>query len=312
LPPRPPGAPRDRLALARWIVDPANPLTARVIVNRVWQAYFGRGLVATPEDFGTRCEPPSHPELLDWLASELIRNGWSLRSLHRLITSSATYRQTSDASPELLRVDPYNVLLARGARFRVEAEAVRDIALAASGLLSSKVGGPSVFPPQPDGVNSLSYGDFNWQASKGEDRYRRGLYTFWKRTSPYPAFVTFDAPQGDTACVRRVRTNTPLQALTLLNDATFVEASRALASRVLREASGPQDARLRFAFRLCVSRDPDAEMKAAEFRSGKADPAAVAPQDPQRPIEGVDAGELAAWMLLSRVLLNLDETVTKT
>jgi len=321
LPPLAGDAPRNRLELSKWIVHPANPLTARVLANRTWQSFFGRGLVATPEDFGTRADPPTHPELLDWLAAEIPGSGWSLKALCRLISSSAVYRQSSTVTPQGLRIDPHNALLARGPRFRLDAECVRDVALSASGLLATKIGGPSVFPPQPEGVNSLSYGDFKWVESKGADRFRRGLYTFWKRTSPYAAFITFDAPAGDEACVRRVRTNTPLQALTLLNDTVFLEAARALARRALAEAPGCTSDRVRRAFRLCVAREPDGdelaslvsfvESKAEHFRAGNGDPARIAYADPASPPEGDDAAEQAAWTLLARVLLNLDETITR-
>ncbi|MDB6109862.1 MAG: putative rane protein, partial [Pedosphaera sp.] len=230
LPPLPEGAPQNRLTLAKWLVDGKNPLTARVIVNRFWQSYFGRGIVITAEDFGTQGDKPSHPELLDWLACEFMERGWSMKAMHRLIVESATYRQSSKVTPEMYALDQYNRLLARGPRFRVEAEVVRDIALSASGLLSSKVGGPSVYPPIPDGVLNLAYGaPMKWETSTGEDRYRRGLYTFWKRSVPYPGLSIFDAPNADTACVRRVMSDTPLQALTTLNDTVFQETAQTLA-----------------------------------------------------------------------------------
>ena len=318
--PLPEGAPRNRLALARWLVAPENPLVARVAMNQAWQAFFGRGLVATVEDFGTRGDEPTHPELLDWLATELPRRGWSLKAMHRLIVESATYRQSSTASPALLARDPRDELLARGPRFRVEAEMVRDIALAASGLLNREVGGPSVYPPQPDGVTALAYGQGGWPTSVGPARYRRGLYTFIKRTAPYAAFITFDAPTSETTCVRRERSNTPLQALTLLNDAVFVEASRALARRVLDRGGSTVEDRIRFAFRSCLSRPPgDGEIQAlaafhdrqlTRFRAGAADAGKVAGVDPGA-AGGADLAELAAWTTVSRALLNLDETITK-
>jgi mono/diheme cytochrome c family protein len=311
-----------RLDLARWIVSPENPLTARVIMNRVWQVYFGEGLVRTPEDFGTRADPPTHPELLDWLATEFVRRGWSLKAMHRLIVTSATYRQSSRVTPELRERDPYNHLLARAARFRVEAETVRDIALAASGLLSLKIGGPSIFPPIPDGVLSLGYGaPMEWKVSPGEDKYRRGLYVFWKRTVPYPSLLVFDAPNADFGCVRRVRSNTPLQALTTLNDAVFHEAAQALALRVVREGGPTERARAVYAFRRCTGRRPSVtELEAllrfvaeqrAYFEDRTAAAVRVAAADPANPPADVNLHAVAAWTLAARVLLNLDETLTR-
>ena len=226
----------NRLGLARWLVDEENPLTSRVAVNRAWEQLFGRGLVETSEDFGTQGSPPSHPELLDWLATELVRQEWRQKALHRLIVLSATYRQSSAAPPAAVEADPYNRLLARGPRFRMDAEMVRDAALTASGLLSRKIGGPSVFPPQPDGIWDIPYSSEKWVPSQGEDRYRRGLYVFIRRSATYPSFMTFDATSREHYTVRRVRTNTPLQALTTLNDEAFFETAVALASRTLREA----------------------------------------------------------------------------
>ena len=234
--PFPAGAPTNRLGLARWLVDPENPLTARVAVNRFWAQIFGVGLVETEEDFGTQGEPPSHPELLDWLAVQYRESGWNTKSLLRLIVTSATYRQSSKVTPELLEKDPRNRLLARAPRVRLEAEMVRDQALALSGLLSRKVGGPSVFPPQPDGLWQAAFnGERTWSTSQGEDRYRRGLYTFWRRTVPYPSMATFDAPSREICAIRRVRTNTPLQSFVTLNDPVYVEAAQALARRIVRE-----------------------------------------------------------------------------
>jgi hypothetical protein len=314
--------PGNRLDLARWIVSPENPLTARVIMNRVWQTYFGEGLVTTPEDFGTRAEPPSHPELLDWLATEFMHQGWSFKAMHRLIVNSATYRQSSRVSPPLLERDPYNRLLARAARFRVEAEGVRDIALAASGLLSRKIGGPSIFPPIPDGVMSLAYGaPMEWKVSPGDDKYRRGLYVFWKRTVPYPGLSVFDAPTADFACVRRVKSNTPLQALTTLNDAVFHEAAQALALRIVREGGDSDHARLNLAFRLCTGRPPDAVERErvrrflteqrAYFENRTAAAVRVASTDPAQPPPDVNLHAVAAWTMVARTLLNLDETLTR-
>ena len=225
----------NRLGLANWLVSDDNPLTARVTVNRYWEQLFGRGIVETSEDFGTQGAPPTHPLLLDWLATEFMRDGWSMKKMLRLIVTSATYRQSSDATPELEEKDPYNLLLARGPRFRVPAEMVRDVALAASGLLSPKIGGPSVFPYQPEGVWDRPYNDDKWEESKGEDAYRRSLYTFIRRTSPYPSWTTFDAPTREFCTVRRVRTNTPLQALTTLNDPAFFVAAQALGRMILQD-----------------------------------------------------------------------------
>jgi hypothetical protein len=308
----------SRLDLARWLVCDKNPLTARVTVNRVWQRYFGRGLVKTVEDFGTQGEKPSHPELLDWLASEFMRQRWSQKALHRLIVTSATYRQSSKVSPELKERDPENILLARSPRLRVEAEIIRDIALTASGLLQHRIGGPSVLPPQPAGVTDLSRGNLIWVTATGPDRYRRGMYTFWKRTSPYPGMTVFDAPTADEAAVQRIRSNTPLQALTTLNDEVFVEAAQALALRVIREAKPDDAARLRYGFRLCVARDPDPfedstlrnvlSQEQERFRQKPDAAKALMPKD--APV-GLPASEYVPWFSLARVMLNLDETITR-
>ncbi|RUL88668.1 PSD1 and planctomycete cytochrome C domain-containing protein [Tautonia sociabilis] len=311
----------DRLTFARWLVDRRSPTTARSIVNRVWQSYFGVGLVSTPEDLGSQAEAPSHPELLDWLAVEFMDRGWSLKRLHRLIVSSATYRQASSAAPELYARDPENRLLARGPRHRVDAEIVRDIALAASGLLDPEVGGPSVYPPAPEFLFQppASYGPKVWKTDTGPDRYRRALYTFRFRSVPYPALDAFDAPPGEQSCVRRSRSNTPLQALITLNEPLFMESARALARRVLAEAGDSDADRLRRAFRLCVSREPtgkEAEVllglldrQRGRFASGELDPAGLIAEVP--PPEGCSPVELAGWTAVARVLLNLDETITK-
>ncbi len=251
--PFPEGAPRNRLGLAQWLVDKRNPLTARVAVNRFWARLFGTGLVETEEDFGNQGAPPSHPELLDWLATEFIRLEWDMKALLRTIVLSATYRQSSDVSPELLERDRFNRLLARGPRVRLEAEIVRDQALAASGLLSRKMFGPPVMPLQPDGVWQVVYSRDRWETSPGEDRYRRALYTFRRRTSPYPALMSFDAPSGEVCTLRRIRTNTPLQALVNLNDPLALEAASALAARVLRSGESFEQ-RLNHAFRLVLIR----------------------------------------------------------
>ena len=297
-----------RLDLARWLVDPANPLTARVAVNWMWGKYFGRGLVATPEDFGTQGDRPSHPELLDWLATELVRQKWDLKAMHKLIVCSATYRQSSRSRPELAQRDPLNVLLARQSRVRLEAEILRDEALAASGLLARTIGGPSVRPPQPAGVSELTYaGSARWVESVGPDRYRRGMYTWFQRTSPYPMLTTFDAPDANLCCVRRDRTNTPLQALTLLNDTVFVECARALGRRMATEEKGGTEARLRYGFRLCVAREPTtaerdrlAKLYGDLLALCKADPKQAAKlAGPNRPA-GMDVAEAAAWTALAR------------
>ncbi|HCC59073.1 MAG TPA: hypothetical protein DEQ47_17790, partial [Solibacterales bacterium] len=240
LPPLPKDQPANRLTLAKWLVDPSNPLTARVAVNRYWQGYFGTGLVKTAENFGSQGEAPSHPELLDWLATEFVRSGWDMRAMQRLIVTSATYRQASRVTPELEKRDPENRLLARGPRFRLPAEMIRDGALYESGLLKEKVGGPGVRPYQPKGLwREIAFGDgFSAQAYQqghGDDLYRRSMYTFWKRTSPPPEMITFDAPDREKCSARRLQTNTPLQALVLLNDTTYIEAARALARRMLTE-----------------------------------------------------------------------------
>jgi mono/diheme cytochrome c family protein len=319
--PFPKDAPPNRLGLAKWIVDRNNPLTARVIVNRIWQQYFGQGLVSTPEDFGSRCELPSHPELLDWLAVEFIESGWSIKHIHRLIVNSAVYRQSSKVTPKLLEVDPYNRWLARAPRLRVEAEIVRDVALATSGLLSKKIGGPSVFSPLPAGVMDLAYGGFRWENATGEDRYRRGMYTFWKRTVPYPSMAAFDAPNGDFSCTRRVRSNTPLQALTTLNDTLFMEAAQGLALRIWREGGSDDRSKIIYAFRLCVGRKPDEfemqklmellEDQKKYFEGRTAAAVYVTVMDLNRIPENIDLHKVAPWTVVARVLLNMDETITK-
>ncbi|MCI0747015.1 MAG: DUF1553 domain-containing protein, partial [Verrucomicrobia subdivision 3 bacterium] len=319
--PFPKDAPRNRLGFAKWLVDRRSPTTARAVVNRIWQAYFGQGLVTTPEDFGTRVDAPSHPELLDWLACEFMDSGWSFKHIHRLITHSAVYRQPSKVTPDLLAKDPYNRLLARAPRFRVDAEVVQDIALAASGLLNPKVGGPSVRPPIPASVGDTVYGGFSWPESAGEDRYRRGMYTFWKRSLPFPSLMAFDAPAAEASCTRRVRSNTPLQALTTLNEKTFVEAAQALGLRILKEGGPDNRSRAIHGFRLCAGREPtEAELKPLlafweeqydyfEDRTGAA--LSVAVPDLKNVPQDVNLHKVAAWAMVSRALLNLDETITK-
>ena len=321
LPPLPAGEPTNRLTLARWLVSPENPLTARVMMNRVWEQYFGHGLVETVEDFGTQGERPTNAELLDWLATEFVRQGWSLKAMHRLIVMSATYRQSSRTTPGLIERDPYNRLLARGPRFRVPAETVRDVALEVSGLLSPKIGGPSVFPYQPDGIWTQIYSGDKWELSKGADKYRRGLYTFWRRTSPYPAFMSFDAPSRELICARRLRSNTPLQALTTLNDPSFVEAAEALARRMMKETQGDAAKRVAYGFRLCVTRPPRADevkrlvglykQELAGFKQDAKAAEKMATSELGKPAEKMNFEELAAWTVVANVLLNLDETITK-
>jgi hypothetical protein len=324
--PLPPDQPPTRLTFARWMVDRQSPTTARSIVNRIWQAYFGTGIVSTSEDLGSQCEAPSHPELLDWLSVELVESGWSLKHLHRLITASATYRQTSRVTQELHSRDPYNRLLARGPRLRVDAELVRDIALEASGLLSRKVGGDSVQPPAPAFLFQppTSYGPKAWVDATGPDRYRRALYTFRYRSVPYPMLQTFDAPNADFSCVRRPRSNTPLQALTLLNEPVFLECARALGLRALKQGGASDADRLTYAFRRCLARKPSPEesrellallhREIKRFADGEANPWDVAVGNPEEalslPADATPA-QLAGWTVVARVLLNLDETITK-
>jgi mono/diheme cytochrome c family protein len=311
----------NRLALARWLVDPNNPLVGRVTMNRIWARYFGRGFVETSEDFGVQGELPTHPELLDWLATELIAQKWSLKAMHRLIVTSATYRQSARVTPRLYERDPYNRLFARGPRFRMDAEMVRDNALAISGLLHRKIGGPSVFPYQPDGVWFNPYSRDKWEMSTNGDEYRRGLYTFWRRTAPYAAFMAFDAPSREVACERRPRTNTPLQALAILNDKAFVEPAAALARRLMAEVKGTEQDRAAYGFRLCVSREPSAvelrhllELYRDNLNKYQKDPAAaklLATSGLSEPPKEMDTAQLAAWTVVANVLLNLDETITK-
>ena len=313
----------DRLDLARWLIGPENPLTPRVAANRIWRHLFGRGIVRSPEDFGTRGDRPSHPELLDWLALESMRQGWSLKRMVRMIVTSSAYRQRSASRPDLLRIDAENHLLARQNRFRLEAEVVRDVFLASSGLMTRVIGGPSVRPPLPPGVRELGYaGSIKWPVSTGPDRYRRGLYVFFQRTVPYPMLTAFDAPDSNVTCVRRRRSNTPLQALTLLNDPVFHEGAKALGQRVVHETAGNDvAARVRHLFLLAVSRDPDPREQAklealyrdlrAEYRKHPEEAARMTQGLTARPEVGARAVEMAAWIAVSRVVLNLDEVVTR-
>jgi mono/diheme cytochrome c family protein len=315
--PLPRNAMPNRLRLAEWLVSEDNPLTARVAVNHFWEAIFGHGIVETAEDFGTQGDPPSHPELLDWLATGFMRQGWSMKKIQRLMVTSATYRQSSRASKELLARDPYNKLYARSARFREEAEMVHDIALSVSGLLSGKMYGPSVFPYQPEGIWDVPYSNDRWVESKGEDRYRRAIYTFIRRSAPYPSLITYDAPSREFCTIRRVRTNTPLQALTTLNDPYFFDAARGLAKRMVNEGGATNPERAAYAFRLCVSRRPaQGELDrvlafynrqlAAYQRDHKSALAAIGATS-----DVPGAPELAAWTTVANVLLNMDETISK-
>ena len=328
----PAGADDSRLTLARWLVDPRSPTTARVAVNRLWQQYFGVGLVESVEDLGMQSPPASNRELLDWLAVEFMQPSqpgvaaWSVKHLHRLIVSSAAYRQSSRVSPVLLERDPNNRLLARGPRFRVEGEIVRDIALSVSGLMNPTLGGRAVYPPAPEFLFQppASYGPKTWRVETGPDRYRRSLYTFRFRSIPYPVLQAFDAPNGDASCVRRLRSNTPLQALTSLNEPQFVEAAQALARKSVNEGGKTDDQRITFAFRQVLSRLPQPEelkalrrllnqqrariaegwLNAAEMAVGKSEPVTGLPS-------GVTPATLAAHTAVARALLNLDETITK-
>jgi hypothetical protein len=306
------------MALARWIVSRENPLTARVAVNRIWQELFGRGIVRTSEDFGTQGEKPSHPELLDWLAGEFMERGWSMKSIDRLIVTSATYRQSSKIRKDLQSKDPDNVLMARQSRLRLPAEMIRDEALSAADLLNPAIGGPSVRPPQPAGVSELTYGSgLKWKETQGADRYRRGLYIHFQRTSPYPQLVNFDAPDSRISCTRRRRSNTPLQALNLLNDSVFLEAAQGMAERTLLEAPADFQSRLSYAFELALGRKPNAheledlakyfDEQKMIFEKDEKSIALVAPHTP----EGVTRLDMAGWVGLSRVLMNLDEFITR-
>ena len=326
LPPLPRGAAPNRLTLARWLVDPSHPLTARVAVNRFWQLYFGTGIVKTSEDFGSQGEPPTHPELLDWLATEFQRTGWDVRALQRMIVTSATYRQCSSVTPELLERDPENRLLARGARFRLPAEMVRDSALSVAGLLQNEIGGPGVRPYQPKGIwEELAFGDgFSAQSytqGSGADLYRRSMYTFWKRTAPPPSLTVFDAPDREKCTGRRSLTNTPLQALVLLNDPTYVEAARALAARVIAGAGKRALPRIAYAFRLATARTPSEsecamlrELYTRSLTRFRAHPDAAAEflqVGEFRPGVKIAPAELAAWTTVASAILNLDETISK-
>jgi hypothetical protein len=309
----------DRLDFARWLVSAENPLTPRVVMNRHWQKFFGRGIVETEDDFGLQGTLPTHPDLLDWLAREFVACGWDTKAMQRRIVASATYRQSSQVRTDLAEQDPDNKLLARQNRLRLDAEIVRDVALSAAGLLSETLGGPSVFPPQPDGVFDFTQDPKPWKAATGGDRYRRGMYTHFWRSSPYPSLTVFDAPNANVTCTRRVRSNTPLQSLTLANDLAFFECAQALAARVLAAPMTDDASRLAHAFRLCMSRGPSAseaavltEVLAAERRAIADDPAAADALVAKESCPGDAARrERAAWTSVCRVLLNLDEMITR-
>ena len=313
------GAEPNRLDLARWLVHPSHPLTARVEVNRLWEQLFGRGLVSTSEDWGTRGDRPSHPELLDWLATEFMRRGWSRKEMIRLIVGSSTYRQASRIRTELADSDPRNVLLARQGRFRVESEITRDLYLSVSGLLNPRIGGPSIRPPLPGDIAALAYANpIEWTQSQGGEQYRRGIYIFFQRTVPYPMLMTFDSPDSNTSCIRRSRSNTPLQALTLLNGPTFVECARAFGRRIVED--GPADAmeRIRYAFGLALGRAPShreamllSEMLIRQEQVFEKDHPSAEKLIGSDQITGVDKPVAAAWVVAARTLMNLDEFVTR-
>ena len=321
----PKDAPLNRLGLAKWLIDPSHPMTSRVTVNRFWQQFFGTGIVKTAEDFGAQGTWPTHPELLDWLSTEFIRTGWDVKGLVKLMVMSKTYQQSSQVSPELLQLDPTNELLARGPRFRFDAEVIRDSVLAASGLLIERVGGKSVKPYQPDGLwEAVGFVGSNTSAFKqdqGESLYRRSLYTFWKRTSPPPSMTTFDAPSRENCTVRRPRTNTPLQALALMNDKQYVEASRALAQRMLMDGGATPEAKLTHGFRLVTGREPAADelpvlvsllqAQQAIYQADKDAATKLVTYGDSKRNEALDVSELAAWTMLANLMFNLDESVTK-
>jgi hypothetical protein len=308
--------------LAHWLVSRDNPLTARVTVNRLWARVFGVGLVVTEEDFGTEGELPTHPHLLDWLAIRLRDSGWNMKQMLRLMVTSATYRQSAAVTPQLLERDPRNQWLGRAARPRLDAELIRDQALRLSGLLVQRIGGPSVYPYQPPGLWRAAFnGERTWPTSNGEDRYRRGLYTFWRRSVPYPSMVTWDAPSREVCALRRVRTNTPLQALVCLNDPVYVEAAQALARRIVREGGDDVAQRAAFGLQICLCRPPAVAQiqvltdlfaqQYTHYQSDRdaAEEMASVPRGPLPPESDVAA--LAAWTVVANVLLNMDGVLTR-
>jgi len=316
------GTKATRLDLARWLVSPDNPLTPRVTVNRVWMRYFGYGFVETENDFGTKGSYPTHPGLLDWLALQFVEQGWSMRKLHKLIVTSATYRQSSNNRPELNDIDSRNTLLARQNRLRFDAEIIRDAALSASGLLTATIGGPSVLPPQPDGVYAFTQNKKKWTAESDENRYRRGIYTKFYRSAPYPMMTTFDSPDFQSVCTQRSRSNTPLQSLTLANDASLVEMFQGLASRLMTEVPGnnatAHQRRIRRAFVLCFSRQPsDTELKTVftyqklQSKHFKKNHEAAKSIAPTKTPAGFDKAAAASWTAVARALMNTDEFITR-
>ncbi len=320
LPPLPEGQPANRLALAKWLVSPEHPTTSRVTLNRYWQMFFGTGIVKTTNDFGSQGEWPSHPELLDWLATEFMARKWDVKAMVKMMAMSATYRQSTVVSRKVLESDPYNRLYARGPRFRLDAEVIRDNALAIGGLLNRKIGGPSVFPYQPPGLWEEVAG-VSYTPSKGADLYRRGIYTYWKRSRPYPSLITFDAPNREVCTAERPRTSTPLQALVALNDPAYVEAARGLAQRVLKEGGTELNQRLTYAFRLTLARAPKPkeleimakvyQQELKRYQQDKTAAAALLTVGESPVPAGLDPSEMAAWTAVGNMLLNLDETLTK-
>ncbi|MDB5384782.1 MAG: type protein, partial [Planctomycetaceae bacterium] len=321
-PPIPAGVPVNRLSLAKWLVDENNPLTPRVIANRYWEQVFGIGIVATSEEFGSQGDQPFHPELLDWLATELHRQKWDMKAFLKTLVMSAAYRQSSRVTPELMQLDPDNRLLARGPRFRLSAENVRDQALYAAGLLSPKLYGPPVKPPQPSIGLSAAFGaGIDWQTSAGSDKYRRGIYTTWRRSNPYPSMAAFDAPNREVCTVRRIRTNTPLQALVTLNDPVYIEAAQALARRMVSQGGSTTAERAAYGFRLCLTRPPHPEelqrvvslyeKSLVRFQKNIEESKRMATEPLGAVPEGMNVSELAAWTVVGNVLFNLDETLMK-
>ena len=316
--------PRNRLGFSKWLTDPANPLIGRVTVNRWWAEFMGHGIVTTEEDFGTQAEPPTHPQLLDWLAVEFVERGWSMKHIHKLIVMSATYRQSSRVSSELLTKDATNKFYARAPRLRMSAEMVRDNALAISGLLSTKMHGPPIYPPQPGGIwRHVGRNAPKYIVATNEDRFRRGVYVVWRRGAPYVSFMNFDAPDRGACVVRRPRTNTPLQALTLLNDEAYVEMALAFAGRILTEAKGTPEAKINYAYKTALGRAPRADetsylkkliLKRLTYFEINPNEAAnlIANTKGWKMPKEMAKGELAAWFYIANILLNLDETITKS
>ena len=312
----------NRLDFAKWIASKDNPLLARVTVNRIWQHYFGTGIVETENDFGTQSLPPSHPKLLDWLATEFMHLEWDQKAIHKLIVTSATYRQSSNKRSDLTRADLANKLIGRQSRLRLDAEILRDNALAASGLLSAKMGGPGVFPPQPQGCMNLGQSRRKWTASTGENRYRRAVYTYRWRATPHPALNVFDTPDAFASCTRRIRSNTPLQALTLLNDPAFFEIAQGLAERIIREGGNTDETRIELGIRLCLARKPTTheisvlktflnKQRNLYANMDKKAQAQVSQRTHGPAVPESYRSEQSAWTMLARVLLNLDETITR-